>query len=311
MLFFAMGFLWTASQIPVYLYGGIIPDIIADIGGADRYVWLLLAYLIPLASITPFVGPLADLFGRKSLALASVVCMIIGTTITSTAHSMNVFIGGMVFNGVGGGILELVSLAVVGESAPTAKRGLYIGAIILTIIPYCPSVMYAQLIVFNASWRYVGLWIALWTSIGGIMTLIFYNPPHRPNANGLTKWQIVKRIDITGGITSTAGLTLLLMSLTWGGNQYAWNSAHVIATMTLGFFFIAIWIIWEIFFVKYPMFPRRLGTNPRALTTILIITFVSGANFFAVLIFWPTQYYVTYANFRDPVSIGVGSLPVG
>lgn len=32
----AMAFLWTGSQIPVYLFGGIPPIIYADIGGADR-----------------------------------------------------------------------------------------------------------------------------------------------------------------------------------------------------------------------------------------------------------------------------------
>jgi len=181
----------------------------------------------------------------------------------------------------------------------------------MTIIPYCPSVLYAQLIVSVSTWRWIGLWCALWSLVGGILTLIFYNPPSRPNSHGLTKWQIVKRIDITGGITSTAGLTLLLMACTWGGNQYTWSSPHVVATLTLGLVFIAFWIVWEIFFVKYPMFPRRLGVNPRALTIILIITFVSGANFFAVLVFWPTQYFIVYSNFQDPVSVGVGSLPVG
>lgn len=61
MIFVAMGFLWTASQIPLYLYGGVVPIISSELNGGAKYVWLLLAYTIPLASITPFVGPLADL----------------------------------------------------------------------------------------------------------------------------------------------------------------------------------------------------------------------------------------------------------
>ncbi|KAF2157629.1 MFS drug efflux pump [Myriangium duriaei CBS 260.36] len=311
MLFIAMGFLWTGSQIPVYLHGGIIPEIEADIGGSDRYVWLLLAYLIPLASVTPFVGPMADLFGRKTIAMVGVSFMVIASIVNATAQTMNTFIGGMTFFGVGAGILELTSLAVVGESAPSKKRGLYIGCIILTIIPYVPSVLYANLITSVSSWRWIELWCGGWNLVGGIMTFVFYWPPPRSNAEGLSRWQIFKRMDVTGGISSTAGLTLFLMALTWAGNQYSWTSPHVLATLVLGICFLIFWVIWEVFLVHYPMFPRRLGANPRILTTILIITFVSGANFFSVLVFWPSQYFVTYANYADPISIGVGSLPVG
>ena len=39
MSFAAMAFLWTASQIPVYLFGGIPPIIYQDIGGEDRWIW--------------------------------------------------------------------------------------------------------------------------------------------------------------------------------------------------------------------------------------------------------------------------------
>jgi len=34
----AMAFLWTGSQIPVYIFGGIPPYIYADLGGVDRCV---------------------------------------------------------------------------------------------------------------------------------------------------------------------------------------------------------------------------------------------------------------------------------
>jgi hypothetical protein len=39
--FVAMAFLWTGSQIPVYLFGGIPPIIYGDIGGVDRWVWFV------------------------------------------------------------------------------------------------------------------------------------------------------------------------------------------------------------------------------------------------------------------------------
>ena len=51
------------------------------------------------------------------------------------------------------------------------------------------------------------------------MLLAWYNPPPRPNSRGLTKRQILKRIDYVGGVLSTTGFTLFLIGLNWGGGS--------------------------------------------------------------------------------------------
>ncbi len=56
------------------------------------------------------------------------------------------------------------------------------------------------------------------------------------------------------------------------------------------------------------MFPRRLGKDPRILTLTLVITFISGANFFSVLLFWPTQAFNVYGH--DPIGVGIRGLPI-
>lgn len=57
------------------------------------------------------------------------------------------------------------------------------------------------------------------------------------------------------------------------------------------------------------MFPSRLKQNPRILLMTLIITFISGANFFSVLLFWPTQAFNVYG--QDPIGVGVRGIPIG
>jgi hypothetical protein len=47
----AMAFLWVGSQIPLYLFGSVLPLIYSDIGGVDRYVWFVIGYLIPNAAL--------------------------------------------------------------------------------------------------------------------------------------------------------------------------------------------------------------------------------------------------------------------
>jgi hypothetical protein len=51
------------------------------------------------------------------------------------------------------------------------------------------------------------------------MIAIFYWPPPRKNIEGLTKMQILKRIDYLGGILSISGFALFLLGLQWGGYQ--------------------------------------------------------------------------------------------
>lgn len=69
----------------------------------------------------------------------------------------------------------------------------------------------------------------------------------------------------------------------WGGYQYAWSSAHVLAPLILGAVMLVAFMVWEGWGAKYPMFPKRLRQDPRILGLTLVITFISGANFFSIL----------------------------
>ncbi|GAE00244.1 MFS drug efflux pump, putative [Paecilomyces variotii No. 5] len=287
----AMAFLWTGSQIPVYIFG---------------------ANLLALAAVCPFVGSLSDLIGRRYVALTGSTFICIGMIVASTAKTMNIFIGGMAIAGAGAGISELTALAVASELAPTRKRGKYVAVLIFTIFPFTPSVLWGQLIAANAGWRYCGALCGAWAGAGLLMTALFYFPPPRPNTRGLSRMQILAEIDYIGGVLSISGLVLFMAGLQWGGyqiNKYKWTSAHVLVPLLVGAALIAAFCFWEIYGAKYPMFPSRLKQEPRVLALTLVITFISGANFFSVIMFWPTQAFNVYGH--DPVGVGIRGLPIG
>ena len=222
---------------------------------------------------------------------------------------MNVFIVGMAIAGAGAGINELTSLAVASELAPRRKRGLYVSALIFTILPFCPSVLWGQLIASYGSWRYVGLLCAVWALVGLVGTIIFYHPPPRLNAAGLSRREVLGRIDFIGGFLSIVGLLLFMAGVQWGGYQYAWTSAHVLAPLLIGGAMFIAFCFYEKFVAKYPMFPGKIAQEPRILLLTLVITFISGANFFSVILFWPTESYNVYGH--DPWKVGVRNIALG
>ncbi|XMA13210.1 hypothetical protein WAI453_006001 [Rhynchosporium graminicola] len=160
------------------------------------WFWFILANLLALAGIFPFVGSLSDLLGRQYVALAGSLLVMLGMIVLSMAKIMNIFIAGMASTGIGAGISELTAPAATSDLAPTAKRGKYIAVLIFMILPFCASIIWAQLIAHYGGWRYCRLLCGVWTAIGFFMTLFFYFPAPRVKSMALTKREIISQIDL-------------------------------------------------------------------------------------------------------------------
>jgi len=304
----AMSFLWVGSQIPLYLFGSVLPDIYGEVGGANgRWVWMVIGYLIPNAALCPFVGALSDLFGRKYVAAFGQVVLVIGPVVVSTAKTINVAIGGMVISGLGAGLNELISLAGTSEMVPVRKRAAYVGVIVATILPFCPSPLWAQLITKDAGWRFNGALVGAWNFVGLIMVLFFYKDPARITRPAR---EILGEVDWIGGAFSVPGVTLFMMGMQWGAREYEWTSAHVLVPFLLGVALLIAFAVWEVKFAKFPMVPRKIfSKDKQTMIAILLVTFFSGGNFFVMLLFWPTEVFNVYGN--DPIGIGIRTLPIG
>jgi hypothetical protein len=161
----------------------------------------------------------------------------------------------------------------------------------------------------HSSWRYCGIIICVWNGLALIITGVFYFPPPRPNSKGKSRREILREIDYVGGFLSITGMVLFMAGMQWGGYQYPWHSAHVLAPLILGAVLIVCFLLWEAYGAKYPMFPKRLRQDPRILGLTLLITFISGANFFSYLMFWPTQAFNVYGH--DPAQVGLRVFPGG
>lgn len=303
-----MSFLWVGSQIPLFLFGSVLPSMYQDIGGVDRWVWFVVSYLIPNAALCPFVGALSDIYGRQKVAIVGQMMLIIGPIITSTATSMNIAIAGNVFSGIGAGLNELIALAGTAEVVPVKDRGKYVGLVVLTILPFCPSVLWAQLITRASNWRYNGILVGVWNFIGLLLCVFCYRDPSRLTEE-YTFRHVLRELDYIGGFLSTIGITLFMMGLQWGSAQYDWGSAHNLAPLLIGIAFIIAFFVWQVY-APHPIVPRALfRKSKKTMIIILFITFLSGGNFFVLLLMWPTEIYNVYGD--DHIGVGVRSLPIG
>jgi MFS family permease len=112
----ALAFMWTSAQAPLYLFGrasllvpcsrcrflcqpltartaGAPVYIYRDLGGVGYWVWFITANLLATAAISPFVGALSDLMGRRYVAIIGSVTIMLGQIICGTAYGMDMFIG--------------------------------------------------------------------------------------------------------------------------------------------------------------------------------------------------------------------------
>ncbi|RMZ15954.1 hypothetical protein D0860_01351 [Hortaea werneckii] len=115
----------------------------------------------------------------------------------------------------------------------------------------------------------------LWTGsqipvylFGGIPPLIY------SDIGGADRWIWF----VLANLLSLAAL-LFMAGMQWGGYQYSWGSAHVLAPLILGAAMLIGFCLWETYGATHPMFPKRLRQDPRILGLTLVITFISGANF--------------------------------
>src|ERR687892_2581107 len=78
-----------------------LPTIVGDLGGLDRFSWVVTAYLLTLTVSTPLYGKLGDLYGRKRLFQAAIVIFLVGSVLAGLSQSMGQLIVFRAIQGAG------------------------------------------------------------------------------------------------------------------------------------------------------------------------------------------------------------------
>ena len=82
-----------------------------SLGASDKQSWLPVSNTLAIAAVTPFVGYLQDIIGRRHIALFGTLLLMVGCVLAATAHHFGQAVTGMAMAGAGAGIGELTALA--------------------------------------------------------------------------------------------------------------------------------------------------------------------------------------------------------
>src|SRR6188472_4178789 len=104
-----------------------LPTIVRDLGGISKLSWVVTAYLLASTVVGPVYGKLGDLYGRKIVLQAAIVIFLAGSALCGISQDMTELIVFRAIQGLGGGGLIVVTIAVVGDIIPPRDRGRYQG----------------------------------------------------------------------------------------------------------------------------------------------------------------------------------------
>jgi MFS family permease len=140
-----------------------LPSIMSGVGvGVDRLqraTPIISGFLLGYTAALPLIGRLADLAGTGPVLAGCLSIFATGSVVTATSHSLPIVVAGRALQGVGGGGLVPVTLAMVAARWPPDSRGLPLG--VVGAVQELGSVigpLYGAGIVALASWRVI-FWI--------------------------------------------------------------------------------------------------------------------------------------------------------
>ncbi len=224
----------------------------------QRAAPIISGFLLGYVAMLPLIGRIADLRGRLPVLVLSLIVFAFGSLVTAAAYDLPSLVIGRFFQGVGGGGLVPVTLALVADIYPAERRGIPLG--IVGAVQELGSVLgplYGAVVLVFGTWRDI-FWINLAVGLvlaAGVAALGRSDPgpvssrsARRPDLVGL----VLAALWITGLVLVMRQPESLVTSVDWGGpfvpygegdlSGSIWWSQIGFTTIALGLL-LAAWLV--------------------------------------------------------------------
>ncbi|KAH8888271.1 MFS general substrate transporter [Thozetella sp. PMI_491] len=302
-VFIALCLLGLSTSLEATVVTTALPKISADIDIGSRYVWVGSAFLLASAVVQPFLGQLADVFGRRWPLLFVTSCFVLGSGIAGGATNAGTMIGGRTVQGIGGGGILVLIDVVVCDLLPLQERGKFLGLVRITGAIGSSIGPVVGGAIANANWRWC-FYINLVTGgLALVYLILFAQLKHEPKP-----WKVaLAEIDYVGAVIFIGSLTALLLGLVMGDVIFPWKSANVIVPIVVGGLGWAAFHAYESTrFCKNPMMPTRILANRTAAAGYLL-AFDGALLLYYVVWFLPVYFQGVLG--ASPLTSGVHQLP--
>ncbi|GAB3592090.1 Multidrug resistance protein 3 [Corynebacterium faecale] len=287
------------SALGQTIFGAALPTIVGELGGVNHMSWVVTAFLLGQTISLPIFGKLGDQFGRKYLFMFAITLFVVGSAVGAMANTMSVLIIARALQGVAGGGLMILSQAILADVTTARERAKYMG--IMGSVFGLSSVLGPLLggwFTDGPGWRW-GLWFNVPLGVVALLAIaVFLKLPKRSRGKVTIDW--------AGGVFIAIATTATVLTVTWGGNEYAWNSAMIIGLIITAVVATIVFVFIERRAVD-PLVPMGLFKNRN-----FVLTAVAGIGvglfMMGTLAYIPT--YLQMVHGLNPTNAGLMLIPM-
>ncbi len=283
------------ASMEISIISTALPTIVGEFQSFENFAWVGTAYIVTAAIGTPVLGKLSDLYGRRTIFQVTLGIFIFGSLLCGLAQSMGQLIAFRAVQGLGGGAIQALAFAILGDILPPRERGRYIGYFTLAFVGAALlGPLLGGFIIDNFSWPWIFfINVPLGLIAGGVAHVALRLPFPRRKA----------KLDWAGAGLLAITVGALMVALEEG--QGGWTENHVIALFAISLCGTAAFVAVEQRAVE-PIIPLRLFSD-RAVLGATLLGVCAGTIAFGAGQFLPL--YFQDSIFVSPTESGLRMMP--
>jgi predicted MFS family arabinose efflux permease len=174
--YFVLSLAILSTQTAIVMVPALLVEIAADLEVSVAVSGQLnTASFAALAVSIVAVGPLADSFGRRPVALAGILMVLVSVLGSAFAPNMEVFLALRVLGGLGGGTIPPTSVGVVSDVISPSRRAQAVGGIMGTVV--LTSAIAVPLVALFADlwgWRFTFMLASILLATAFLLSWLWY-----------------------------------------------------------------------------------------------------------------------------------------